>query len=134
VAEPAPKKVVEVEGSALGFANQIRTGSHQLTADEPTEAGGTNTGPSPYELLLSALGACTSMTVSMYARRKSWPLESVKVHLTHAKVDGKDQIERDITLVGPLDQEQKDRLLEIANKCPVHKTLTSQIDIRSRLA
>jgi putative redox protein len=134
-----------VTGSATGFANTIEIGPHHLLADEPVEAGGTDTGPKPHELLCAALGACTSMTVSMYARRKQWPLESVTVRLRHLKVPAADcaecetkegtvdRIERDIELKGPLNEEQKTRLLEIANKCPVHKTLKSEINIRSRL-
>jgi uncharacterized OsmC-like protein len=136
---------VVVEGSAKGFAQEIAVGRHRLLADEPIRAGGTDTGPGPYDLLLAALGSCTSMTVSLYARRKQWPLESVRVRLRHAKIYARDcedcetkegmldRIERDIELVGPLDEEQRGRLLEIANKCPVHRTLTSEIVIRTRL-
>lgn len=134
-----------VHGSAQGFVQAITTGRHRLLADEPVAAGGTDTGPSPYDLLIAALGACTSMTVSLYARRKQWPLEAVTVKLAHHKVhavdcetceqkDGLlDQIEREIELHGTLTEEQRARLLEIANKCPVHKTLTSQIHILTRL-
>lgn len=129
---------VTVSGSARGFAQTIAAGRHRLTADESEAAGGTDTGLTPYELLIAALGACTSMTVSLYARRKGWPLEDVSVNLRHAKVgaDGTlvDRIERDITLRGSLSDEQRARLLDIANKCPVHKTLTSKIDIETRLA
>jgi len=137
---------VVVEGSAKGFAQEIAVGGHRLVADEPVSAGGTATGPGPYDLLLSALGSCTSMTVALYARRKKWPLESVRVRLTHAKVyatdcqscetkEGKiDRIEREIELVGSLDEEQRRFLLDVANKCPVHRTLTSEIEIRTRLA
>jgi len=106
---------VIVRGGATGFAQEIEAGRHRLVADEPVEAGGTDAGASPYDLLLAALGACTSMTVSMYARRKQWPLE------------------REISLTGPLSAEQRERLLEIANRCPVHRTLVSEIDIRTRL-
>jgi putative redox protein len=114
-------------------------------ADEPGEAGGTDTGPSPYELVLAGLGACTSMTISMYARRKQWPLEDVIVRLKHSRMYARDceecetkegmldRIEREIVLTGPLTEEQRARLLEIANKCPVHRTLTSQIRIDSWL-
>ena len=116
-----------------------------LVADEPLAAGGTDTGPGPYDYLLTALGSCTSMTVALYARKKQWPLESVRVTLRHSKVYAADcencetkvgmldRIERDLELVGPLDAEQRARLLEIADKCPVHRTLTSEIAIRTRL-
>jgi putative redox protein len=134
-----------VRGKADGFLQEISAGSHRLIADEPIEAGGTDKGLGPYELLLAALGACTSMTVSLYARRKSWPLESVEVRLTHSKVHAEDcadcetrqgsidEIGRDLTLAGNLTEEQRAKLLEIANKCPVHRTLTSEIKIRTRL-
>ncbi len=137
--------VVVVSGSASGFAQEISMGKHRLAGDEPTEAGGTDTGPSPYDFLLSALGSCTSMTVAMYSRRKAWPLESVTVRLRHSKVYAADcaecetkegmldRIERDIELFGTLTEDQRSKLLEIANKCPVHRTLTSKIDIRTRL-
>jgi putative redox protein len=140
-----PRTVV-VSGQAAGFAQEVTVGPHRLRADEPVAAGGTDTGPGPYDLLLAALGSCTSMTVAMYARRKQWPLEAVTVRLRHSKVyaadcadcdtkEGKlDQIEREIELAGALDAEQRARLLEIANRCPVHRTLTSEILIRTRLA
>jgi len=137
----APREAV-VRGSAMGFAQEITVGGHRLAADEPRALGGTDTGPGPYDLLVSALGACTSMTVSLYVRRKQWPLESVTVKLRHAKVyaadseakDGLlDRIECDVELAGDLSEEQRARLIEIANKCPVHRTLTSKIDIRTRL-
>jgi putative redox protein len=137
---------VVVSGNANGLAQEIAAGPHRLVADEPREAGGTDTGPNPYDLLLAALGSCTSMTLAMYARRKQWPLQSVTVTLHHSKIyaadcescetkEGRlDRIERQIELVGPLDDPQRARLLEIANRCPVHRTLTSEIDIRTRLA
>ena len=134
-----------VRGSAQGFAQEVTAGAHRLVADEPISAGGTDTGAGPYDLLLAALGACTSMTVALYARRKNWPLRAVTVKLRHAKVYAADcenceqkdalldRIERELELEGTLTEEQRTRLVEIANKCPVHKTLTSQIDIRTRL-
>ena len=134
-----------VHGRSDGFVQSINVAGHVLTADEPLSAGGGDTGPSPYDLLASALGACTSMTISMYARRKAWPLEAVTVKLHHAKVHASDcaecetkeglidRIHRDVELHGQLSEEQRTRLLEIANKCPVHRTLVSEIDIRTRL-
>ncbi len=142
--EKADVRSVAVRGSAAGFAQEIHAGPHRLHADEPVSAGGTDTGPSPYDLLLAALGACTSMTVAMYARRKAWPLEEVTVHLRHSKIHAADcaecetregmldRIDRDIHFAGPLTDEQRSKLLEIANKCPVHRTLTSEIDIKTR--
>lgn len=135
---------VVVRGSAAGFAQEIVAGRHRMTADEPASAGGTDTGPSPYDFLLAALGTCTSITLGMYARRKGWPLEEVIVNLRHSKVHASDcadceaknamldRIDRDIHLTGSLTVEQRAKLIEIANKCPVHRTLTSRIDIRTR--
>jgi putative redox protein len=143
-ARSEPKEAV-VHGSSQGFAQDITLGKHRLRADEPTAQGGHDEGPGPYDLLISALGACTSMTISLYARRKQWPLEAVTVRLRHSKVhvedcadcetkDEKlDRIERDVELHGILTEEQRGRLIEIAGKCPVHKTLMSKIDIRTRL-
>jgi putative redox protein len=143
-AEQIRKADVIVRGNATGFAQNIIAGAHQLVADEPLKAGGTDTGPGPYDLLLAALGACTSMTLAMYARRKGWPLETVTVSLSHSReyagdcrdCDAKegllDRIDRNIQLSGPLTTEQKRRLLEIADKCPIHRTLTSEIDIRTQ--
>jgi len=137
---------VVVRGSAGGFAQEIIAGHHRLKGDEPVAVGGTDSGPTPYDLLLAALGTCTSMTVAMYARRKGWPLEHVTVRLRHTKVHAADcdtcetregmldRIERDIQFGGRLTAEQRARLLEIADKCPVHRTLTSEIDIRTREA
>lgn len=135
---------VVVRGSAAGFAQVIHAGRHRLAADEPASAGGTDTGPSPYDLLLAALGACTSITVGMYARRKAWPLDEVTVHLRHSKIHAADcaecetkegmldRIELDIHFNGSLTGEQRSKLLEIADKCPVHRTLTSEIKIATR--
>jgi uncharacterized OsmC-like protein len=126
--EKGDVRSVVVRGSAAGFAQEIHAGAHRLHADEPVSAGGTDTGPSPYDLLLAALGACTSMTVAMYARRKAWPLEEVTVHLRHSRIHAADcaecetkegmldRIERDIHFAGLLTEEQRSKLLEIANK------------------
>ncbi len=139
-----PREIV-VHGSAKGFAQEITAANHRLVADEPQTVGGTDTGPTPYDLIAAALGACTSMTVSLYARRKQWALETVTVKLSHSRVhaadcanceakDGLlDRLEVEVELHGNLDEEQRQRLLQIANQCPVHKTLTSKIDIRTRL-
>ncbi len=134
---------VIVRGPATGFAQVIEVGGLRLSADEPAELGGTGTGPTPYDLLLAALGSCTSMTVGLYARRKGWPLTDVTVRLEHRRVHETDceecaehprRLDRiDITLElgGALSDEQRTRLREIAERCPVHQTLTSStIDIR----
>ena len=144
-AEEIRKADVIVRGDARGFAQTIVAGTHQFVADEPLKVGGTDTGPGPYDLLLAALGACTSMTVAMYARRKGWPLETVTVSLSHSREHAGDcrdcetkeglldRIDRKIQVIGSLTAEQKQRLLEIADKCPVHRTLTSEIDIRTQI-
>ena len=135
---------VVVHGRAGGFAQEITVGSHHLKGDEPVNVGGTDTGPGPYDFLLAALGTCTSMTVAMYARRKGWPLEAVTVRLRHSRIHAADcaecetreglldRIERDIYFDGDLTTEQLLKLQEIADKCPVHRTLTSEINIRTR--
>src|SRR5829696_3971798 len=122
--------------------NEVRYGAgHSFTTDEPVAVGGEDAGPDPYTLLLAALGSCISMTVTLYARRKQWPLESVTVRLGQNRMHSKDckeceqmegyihRIERAVTFTGPLTEEQRTRLREIAHKCPVHKTLTSPIVI-----
>src|SRR5262245_15135602 len=141
---PGPR-TIPVHGSAAGFAQQIAIGQHRLFADEPASVGGTDTGPNPYDLLLAALGSCTSITVAMYARRKRWPLESVTVRLSHSKVHAADcadcetkvglldHVHRDVEVSGPLSEEQRARLLDIASKCPVHRTLESDIVIETHL-
>ncbi|MDH3652327.1 MAG: bifunctional alpha/beta hydrolase/OsmC family protein [Saprospiraceae bacterium] len=135
------------------FSTLIRAGRHYLTADEPESVGGNDYGPTPYHLLTSALGSCTAMTLQMYARRKGWDLQEVLVHLKYQKiyaedcelcvhsdsseVDPKaklDHIDRAVELIGNLDDKQRNRLLEIAERCPVHRTLESEIHIHSRLA
>ena len=137
---------VEVHGRADGFAQTITTGAHRLDADEAAASGGTDTGPDPYGLLLAALGSCTSMTIAMVARRRKWPLEAVTVRLRHGRVHLTDcegceeaprrveRIEREVVLTGPLDDEQRTSLLAIADKCPVHRTLTSTVEIVTHLA
>ena len=142
----ADEHVVTVEGDASGFAQHITAGVYELSADESLAVGGTGTGPDPYQLLLASLGACTSMTVALYARRKQWPLTRVRVKLAHSKIwahdcalcetpEGRlDRIELDIDLAGDLSTEQRRRLIEIAGKCPVHRTLKSEIDIVTRSA
>jgi len=141
---PGPRTIT-VHGSAAGFAQEIAIGQHRLFGDEPAAVGGTDTGPNPYDLLLAALGSCTSMTVAMYARRKRWPLESVTVRLSHSKVHAEDcaesetivgmldHVHRDVEFNGPLSKEQRARLLDIATKCPVHRTLESEIVIETHL-
>ena len=106
------------------FAQDITVGDHRILADEEKSAGGDDSGAGPHELLLAALGACTSMTLRMYAERKGWALRSVQVNLTGETVDGKFTIARHLTLDGDLDAEQRLRLSDIAAKCPVHRTLT----------
>lgn len=115
------------------FQQSVLVGPHRGLADEPTELGGADTGPAPFEHLLAGLGACTSMTVKMYADRKSWPLETVQVDLSIHKQDDGYRLTRSIRLEGALSDEQRTRLLDIANKCPVHKMLTGKIEIESAL-
>lgn len=125
------KTVVVSENSAKPFGQDITDGRHEWQADEPTGLLGQDTGPGPYELLASSLGACTSMTLRMYATKKSWPLDHIAVEVSHEKVDGADSLHREITVRGALDDEQVERLLEIANRCPVHKTLSPAVAITS---
>ncbi len=131
--------------NSAGFKTEITSKEHTLISDEPVNAGGTNTGFNPYDLLLSALGSCKAITMRMYANRKNFPLKEITIKLRHNKIhaqdcedcetkEGKiDKIDVDIKLSGDLNEEQKKRLFEIAEKCPVHKTLTSEIKINSTL-
>ncbi|MDF2158432.1 bifunctional alpha/beta hydrolase/OsmC family protein [Algoriphagus sp. CAU 1675] len=137
---------VFVRLSGEGFATEIKTPHHHLISDEPLEVGGTNLGPNPYDLLMAALGSCTAMTLKLYAGRKKWPLTEVSVFLNHKKIHLEDSehsgepgakvshFTRIIELEGDLDQEQRHRLLEISNRCPVHKTLQEEIVIQTLLA
>ena len=113
------------------FQQDVEIGKHHLVADEPTESGGDDAGPAPHDFLLAALGSCTSMTVKLYADRKGWPLKSVEVKLSQAKENDVHVIKRHIHLEGDLNDEQRARLMEIAGKCPVHKTLSGEIRIDS---
>jgi putative redox protein len=143
-ASEEPRRVVVQETRKSKFNQIITVGPHQLVADEPVAAGGEDAGPGPYDFLLAGLGACTSMTMRLYADRKSLPLDRVTVTLKHSKIYAKDcaecetrdgmldQIERDITIDGALDAEQRKKLMEIADKCPVHRTLTSEIRIATK--
>jgi putative redox protein len=137
--------VIVTETSAGGYTQQIAAGHHRLVADEPRPIGN-DIGPTPYDLLLGALGACTSMTVRMYADRKRWPLEQVRVTLRHSRIHANDcadcetgngwidHIDRSVELTGDLDDTQRQRLLHIAERCPVHQTLTSEVRIATSLA
>ena len=142
-AETGPRSVTVGETRQGRFQQEITVGPHHLIADEPVKLGGLDSGPNPYDLVLAGLGACTAMTLRLYAERKALPLERVWVTLSHEKIHAADcencetregmidRIDRAITIEGELDAEARKRLLEIADKCPVHRTLTSEIDIRT---
>jgi uncharacterized OsmC-like protein len=139
-------RTVMVNSGIVRYAQNISVGPHRLQADEPRDSGGNDVGPDPYELLLSALGACTSMTLCMYAERKQWPLQGVQVRLAHSKIYAEDcaacdtkqgtlnQIDVEISLIGDLSEDQRQRLMEIADRCPIHRTLISEMQIRTTLA
>ena len=142
---PMPEEGVVVKTGHGKFGTEVHTPTHRFIADEPHAVGGDDSGPTPYDLLLGALGTCTAMTMKMYADRKDWPLEGVSIHLTHDRDHAKDcdhckdpkskvqSIERTITLTGDgLDEEQRARLLEIADMCPVHRTLEGELHVHSR--
>ena len=143
-AESSEGMVIVTEAGSGTYTQQITAGSHQLVADEPRPIGD-DTGPTPYDLLLAGLGACTSMTVRMYADRKGWPLDRVQVTLRHSRIHAKDcadcqsstgfvsRIDRDIQLSGDLDDSQRQRLLQIAERCPVHQTMTNEVRIATSL-
>ena len=133
--------VIVAENGRGKFGNDIQVGPHRLLADEPAAAGGQDAGPSPYQLLSAALGSCTNMTLRLYAAQKNWPLERVTTRVRHDRIhaqdcaecetkDGRiDQLSREITLTGPLDEAQRARLMEMAARCPVHRTLESEVRI-----
>lgn len=125
---------VTVQTGTGKFQQVVFVDSHRLLADEHKELGGDDAGPDPFEYVLSGLGACTSMTIKMYADRKSWSVTNVNVHLSIQKLDDGYRISRSIRLEGDLTEEQRTRLLDIANKCPVHKMLTGKITVESALA
>jgi uncharacterized OsmC-like protein len=145
-AEGPPAGTVRVvEADPAGFRQTVLSGPrHRLVADEPESFGGTDAGPGPYDLVAAGLGACTAMTIRMYARRKEWPLTGVRVDVTHDRIhakdcadcatkDGKvDRFTRVIALEGDLDDDQRARLMEIADRCPVHRTLEGEIRIETR--
>jgi uncharacterized OsmC-like protein len=134
---------VSVNSGSVMFVQNISVGPHAFQADEPSPNGGNDAGPESHELLLAALGACASITVQMYAHRKQWPVEGVHVHLSYGKVPSDVQsgaktgmanaIEMGISFSGDLSDDQRRRLLEIAGRCPVHRILTSQLEIRTNL-
>ncbi|MEN3288810.1 MAG: hypothetical protein V7634_3110 [Bradyrhizobium sp.] len=146
VATATPREVVVSETRAGKFQQTVAIGPHHLIADEPLAAGGDDTGPGPYDFLLAGLGACTSMTMRLYADRKALPLDRVTVTLRHSKIHAEDcaecetkagmidQMDRVIAIEGALDEAQRAKLMEIADKCPVHRTLTSEIRIVTRQA
>ena len=115
------------------YVHTVEVGPHRWVADEPASLGGADVGPAPYEWLKAGLGACTAMTLRMYAERKNLPLTGISVDVTHTKIEGRDVFDRTITLEGNLDDATRSRLLEIAQKCPVHKTLAAGAEIISRL-
>ncbi len=141
-----PGAVVGIGRGDNGFEVAINADGHRLLADEPADVGGSDRGPSPYEYLSAALVSCTVMTLHMYARRKKWPLESVEVEARHGKIHAEDcencqattgkidRFDRVVTITGDLDDEQRQRLLEIADRCPVHRTLHEEVEILTRLA
>jgi putative redox protein len=137
---------IVVRGDARSFKQEITAGKHRLVADEPLSAGGADAGPDPYDYLLMSLGVCTSMTIGFYARRHQLPLENITVWLSHSRIYARDceecetkegmldRIDVEIELTGALTAEQHAKLMEIAAKCPVHRTLTSEINIKLRAA
>jgi uncharacterized OsmC-like protein len=143
---PAVPEVV-VRGGASGLRQELEASGHTWLADEPVSYGGTGEGPTPYDLLLGALGACTSMTLRLYADRRKWPLEGTVIRLSHHRIHKEDcvdcekkdsdatleRVERTLELQGPLTEEQREKLLLVAEHCPVHKTLKKGLEVHTRL-
>jgi putative redox protein len=135
---------IVVRGGAINFQQEITAGKHHFTADEPVNVGGGDAGPDPYDYLLTSLGVCTSMTIGFYARRNHLPLENITVSLWHSRIHARDceecetkegmvdKIDVEVELTGAVSAKQRAKLMEVAAKCPVHRTLTSEIDIRLR--
>ena len=143
--DETPARVVARTGREH-YRTDVVAGGHTVLVDEPVADGGTDQGPTPYDLLAAALGGCTTITLRMYADRKGWPLEEVVVRVRHSKVYAEDDacceesdqaridlLERDVVLGGPLSEEQRARLLTIADRCPVHRTLSAGLRVRTRL-
>jgi uncharacterized OsmC-like protein len=138
-------RTVYVQSERSRYVQNISIGPHILQGDEPSKVGGSDAGPDPYELLLASLGACTGITLRIFADRRQWPLEGVRISLSHAKVHAEDcaacdteirmvdRIDMEVSFLGELSEDQRQKLMEIASKCPVHRTLTSEIQICARL-
>lgn len=137
------KKIVHIHHGQTNYKTVLTAGGHELTADEPVQAGGTNKGPDPYDYLLMSLGSCSAITIKMYADRKKWPVRDIYIELRHHKSHAEDckecedpkaridHIEKEITVTGDLTDEQVQKLLDISARCPVHKTLTGNVKISS---
>jgi len=146
ISPTSASRTVTVDGDGARYLQKISVGPHLLHADELSDVGGNDAGPDAYELLLAALGACISITLRMYADRKQWPLQTVHVDLSHRKIpieEGEesgvksgmfDRVDASVSITGNLTEEQRSRLLEIAEKCPVHRTLVSEVQIQTRLS
>ena len=133
--QPSPDAVVVEETGVGRFQVEARAGSATILVDEPESVGGMGSGPNPYDLLAAALGACTTMTLRLYANQKAWPLTRARVSVVHHRgtLKARDVFDREITLEGDLDETQRARLIQIAERCPVHVTLTRGADIRTTL-
>lgn len=130
MSEPLTRTATVAETGETAFSVRIAVSGHELIGDEPEDMGGGDIGPSPYDFLLAALGECTVMTIRWYARRQNWPLVSAQAVVTHQKHEGRDVFAKFVDITGPdLTEEQKTRLLDVAAKCPVHKTLSAGADI-----